>query len=139
MRNRAQSTYWRKYEVDVHVFDRIDTEGKAYVLGFIAADGYVGRDGLGFTLHERDIDILEQIRIVLSSTHILRPIARARVVPADVDTVLKVDLEKVAKYKGARAEQAVMLEDGMTLGAFLEAGGDKGFLRFYMRDGAVSI
>ena len=67
------------------------------------------------------------------------PIARARVVPADVDTVLKVDLEKVAKYKGARAEQAVMLEDGMTLGAFLEAGGDKGFLRFYMQDGAVSI
>ena len=67
------------------------------------------------------------------------PIARARVVPSDVEAVLVVNAAKIAGYKGARADNAKMLEDGMTLGAFLEAGGDKGFLRFYMRDGAVSI
>lgn len=67
------------------------------------------------------------------------PITRSRVVPSDLEAVLVVDAEKIAKYKGARADNAKMLEDGMTLGAFIEAGGDKGFLRFYMRDGAVSI
>ena len=67
------------------------------------------------------------------------PIARSRVVPSDLEAVLQVNAEKIAKYKGARADNAKMLEDGMTLGAFIEAGGDKGFLRFYMRDGAVSI
>ena len=67
------------------------------------------------------------------------PITRSRVVPSDEATVLHVDADKVAKYKGARADNAKALEDGMTLGDFLAAGGDKGFLRFYMRDGAVSI
>ena len=70
------------------------------------------------------------------------PIKVSRVVPSDEATVLRVDaekVEKIAKYKVARADNAKMLEDGMTLGAFIEAGGDKGFLRFYMRDGAVSI
>lgn len=67
------------------------------------------------------------------------PIKVSRVVPSDEATVLRVDADKVAKYKGARADHAKPLEDGMTLGDFLAAGGDKGFLRFYMRDGAVSI
>ena len=66
-------------------------------------------------------------------------VGHSRVVPTDESTVLIVNAEKIAKYKGARADNAKMLEDGMTLGAFIEAGGDKGFLRFYMRDGAVSI
>lgn len=79
MRHREQATYWRKYQVDVHALDQIDTEGKAYVLGFVAADGYVDTEKVGFTLHKRDTDILEQIRMVLGSTHPLRIADRDRV------------------------------------------------------------
>ncbi len=77
-KKRAQSTYWRKYKVNETTFDSIDTEAKAYLLGFIAADGYVSRDGLGFTLHERDKDILETILAITGSTHVIRPITRNR-------------------------------------------------------------
>jgi len=74
-----RTEYWRKYEINEHALDIIDTEAKAYILGFIAADGYVGKDGLGFTLHERDAGILPRIQVVLGSTHKIRPIARNRV------------------------------------------------------------
>lgn len=68
----------RMYLVNAHALDVIDTEAKAYLLGFIAADGYVSGDGLGFTLHQKDADILCQVKDVLGSTHPLRPIARDR-------------------------------------------------------------
>jgi hypothetical protein len=74
-----RTEYWRKYEIDEHALEVIDAEGKAYVLGFITADGAVDGDGLNFTLHEQDIDILAQIKNVLGSTHKIRPIARKRV------------------------------------------------------------
>jgi hypothetical protein len=80
VRNRKVATYWRKHAVDESALDAVDTEGKAYVLGFIAADGYVSGNGLGFTIHERDIDVLEIVKTVLGSTHPIRPVKRNRVV-----------------------------------------------------------
>lgn len=46
---------------------------------------------------------------------------------------------KIASYKGARSQYAVLLADGQTIAEYLEAGGDKGFLSFYLRDGACSV
>lgn len=65
---RAKSTY-RKYSIDEHYFDNIDTEEKAYILGLLYADGgncskknhYI----VSLTLHPKDIDILEKIRFAL--------------------------------------------------------------------------
>lgn len=54
----------RKYEIDEYFFEKIDTEEKAYVLGFLYADGCVSSRGnsFRFILHSKDIDILEKIR-----------------------------------------------------------------------------
>lgn len=43
-------------------FDTIDTEHKAYWLGFIFADGCVNRNQLSIEIHEKDKELLEQFK-----------------------------------------------------------------------------
>jgi hypothetical protein len=57
----------RRYTIDHTFFSSIDTEDKAYILGFIAADGCVGLGTLRIGLHPRDTDILEKIRARMQS------------------------------------------------------------------------
>ena len=47
----------RKYQVNEFFFDEIDSEEKAYWLGFIYADGYVNTNGnkFGINLSLKDI------------------------------------------------------------------------------------
>lgn len=54
----------RKYEIDENYFDIIDSEHKAYTLGFLYADGYNNekKNIVKISLMEDDIDILKQIR-----------------------------------------------------------------------------
>lgn len=61
----------RKYEVDHHFFDVIDTEEKAYWLGFLAADGYVTTKGnyVGLSLDVKDGDHLEKFAKAIGSTY----------------------------------------------------------------------
>ena len=53
----------RKYTLDEHFFDVIDTEPKAYIWGFLAADGYVDETNgrLSWALNVQDINVLEKI------------------------------------------------------------------------------
>lgn len=64
----------RRYQVDETYFDAIDSENKAYALGFIVADGYVDEElnRIVIALHAKDEDILVKIRKVMSSTHPIR-------------------------------------------------------------------
>lgn len=59
----------RKYSLDTDFFKNIDSEEKAYILGFIMADGYIESTGrsLAIKLHKKDIDILEKIKRCLNS------------------------------------------------------------------------
>lgn len=56
----------KKFQCDEKFFDVIDTEEKAYWLGFIYADGYVSKQKygkkVGITLSENDIDHLEKFK-----------------------------------------------------------------------------
>lgn len=68
--------------------------------------------------------------------------APVRRVPSSEASIITIDEEqakRIAGYKGARAQYAQPLRDGQTLGDYLHAGGDRGFLRFYIRDGACSV
>lgn len=59
------------YEVDKTFFNNINTEEKAYILGFICADGHI--DAIAYriviTLQDSDYQLLEKIREVMHSTH----------------------------------------------------------------------
>lgn len=63
----------RKYTVDENFFATIDTEAKAYTLGMIVTDGWIGYHRtskvFGIQLKESDRPILESIRDAMQSTH----------------------------------------------------------------------
>lgn len=59
----------RKYEINHDLFEIIDSENKAYWLGFIAADGHITRNGIKIVLALKDIDQLEKFKMFLNSNH----------------------------------------------------------------------
>ena len=59
----------RQYKLNEHYFDKIDTPNKAYILGFLYADGcnYSKKGTISMSLAEGDKDILERIRLEVDS------------------------------------------------------------------------
>ena len=66
---RSLSETFRKYNLDENYFDNIDTPNKAYILGFLYADGNVGNNKyvMQITLQEEDKHILDQFKIELNT------------------------------------------------------------------------
>jgi len=64
---KSQSELQRKYNIDETFFDVIDTEEKAYFLGFLYADGYnnTDRNSVTLSLKEDDKEILEILNNIL--------------------------------------------------------------------------
>lgn len=52
----------RKYDLDTSYFKNIDTEFKAWILGWIASDGCIGKNIISIALHKKDIDVLKLIQ-----------------------------------------------------------------------------
>ena len=69
---RSQSES-HKLPVDSHFFSEINTEEKAYWLGFMYADGYITKCGnrttMGVSLHDSDSEHLEAFKKPLRSEH----------------------------------------------------------------------
>src|SRR5579859_2720079 len=76
---RLSSTYKSKYIINDNFFDTIDTEEKAYILGFLYADGnnYVNNNcyEVSINLVEEDKSILEEILRLLSPDNKLKKIS----------------------------------------------------------------
>lgn len=64
---KSQSELQRKYNIDETFFDVINTEEKAYFLGFLYADGYnnTDRNSVALSLKEDDKEILEILNNLL--------------------------------------------------------------------------
>ena len=67
-RDRRLST--RKYTLNEHYFDEIDTPIKGYIYGFLLSDGSNNPDKqtVSISLQESDVDILERMRQEIGST-----------------------------------------------------------------------
>lgn len=62
--------YARSHVFDTNFFSNIDTEQKAYILGFIAADGGLDRTwGCKISLHPKDLDILQKIATAMNCNY----------------------------------------------------------------------
>lgn len=57
------------YSCDENYFEEIESEEKAYILGFISADGNISKTALRIRLQILDIDILQKIKICMNSNH----------------------------------------------------------------------
>lgn len=71
---RSRSEALKQYYCNERYFETIDTEGKAYWLGFIMADGCIhvpsrGSPRLIIGLHKKDIDHLYRLKRSLQSSH----------------------------------------------------------------------
>lgn len=66
----------KKYVSDTNFFEKIDSEEKAYWLGFLYADGYVRvRDNsyeLKLKLSQRDVEHIEKFKKAIKSTNIIK-------------------------------------------------------------------
>ena len=64
----------RTYKVNEHYFDEIDTPEKAYILGFLDADGsnYMPKQTISMSLQKGDRPILERINKEIGNEHPLR-------------------------------------------------------------------
>jgi hypothetical protein len=59
----------RKHSMNELFFEKIDNEQKAYILGFIFADGHVGEKVVAFKIKKNDVDILEKINAAIESKY----------------------------------------------------------------------
>ena len=66
---KDQSLAHRTYRINQHVFDSIDSEIKAYLLGFLTADGCnkTDRDTVELTIAKKDIEIVELFKELLET------------------------------------------------------------------------
>lgn len=62
---------------NIRYFENIDTNTKAYFVGFIAADGSIGKPGfpsLSITLHSKDVCILDKLKEEIGFEHKIQTI-----------------------------------------------------------------
>ena len=61
----------RRYTFNEHYFDVIDSQDKAYWLGFFAADGYnhVSKGYIELRLHNQDREILEKFKVSINASN----------------------------------------------------------------------
>ncbi len=74
VKHKNGSNTCRTYNVNEDFFENIDSEEKAYILGFIAADGYVDEKAhrIVFGINVQDVDVLEKIKSSMNSDHPIR-------------------------------------------------------------------
>ena len=67
---RKSNVLNRKYTLDQHYFDKIDTQEKAYILGLLYADGCIvpSKHFVTISLQESDVDVLKKINDELKSS-----------------------------------------------------------------------
>lgn len=73
---KIKGNHYRKYFHDEDFFEKIDSEEKAYWLGFMFADGYIvdnekryGQDAFALTLAKDSIDSLEKFKKSIKATN----------------------------------------------------------------------
>lgn len=83
---------YSKYTLNEDYFKEINTENKAYILGFIAADGYVHHHGVTIKINKKDKDVLDFIKKELNHNSPLKEITEDRIVLNICSTILSKDL-----------------------------------------------
>lgn len=63
------NNFYKSKSCDEKYFDVIDSEYKAYILGFIYADGYITNNTFGIKLSIKDIELLNIIKNAIKSEH----------------------------------------------------------------------
>jgi hypothetical protein len=76
IQRRENSDNSRRFKFDFDYFEKIDSEEKAYILGFIYADGCMSKvqNYIRIIIHSKDIDVLEKINKSLGSNYPIKKV-----------------------------------------------------------------
>lgn len=135
---RPQHIVQRKYNINLSYFNIINSEKKAYILGFLYADGYnqETKNQVRLTLHEQDIDILYKIKEELSyNDKPLFKIEKNNSIYYDL-SINSLEISKDLAKLGCVQKKTFKL----TFPDFLDKELEKHFIRGYFDgDGSISI
>lgn len=62
----------RYINLNDNFFKNIDSEAKAYLLGWIASDGTINKSGFTIAIHEKDLSTLEQLKNIINSDTLIK-------------------------------------------------------------------
>lgn len=104
----------KDYEFDCDYFEKIDSEDKAYFLGFIAADGALVDNGRGvlvlsISINEKDVMVLEKLKEHMKAEHPIKQLARNQVRITITRKKLASDLMKLGIHERKSLDLEPML------------------------------
>lgn len=67
---------YNKHTLIFNYFENIDSEDKAYWLGYITADGTISKDKYKMALTSKDLEIIEKFKFNIETTHPITTITR---------------------------------------------------------------
>lgn len=85
-------------DLDVNFFQEIDSEEKAYLLGFIFADGSVSNGEFFLKIHERDIEIIHKFRELVHSNCKITTKSRGNTVISSIAIKNNLFCDNLKKY-----------------------------------------
>lgn len=110
---RTNSEAHQKYYVDEHYFEKIDTLSKAYLLGFLCADGFVTkRNEIGIGVNKKDISIVEFFQRELKTNKPIKLIKRTNSAELRVQNVF---LFKQITSLGVIPNKSLVLDIGQVI------------------------
>jgi hypothetical protein len=101
-----------KYNINDYMFNNIDTEEKAYILGFIASDGHISKNRSYFRIHihKKDIKLLNDIKNYISKD--LKIIEKDNMVSLTVSSKqISNDICKLLKIPGGKKSDIVQFPE----------------------------
>jgi hypothetical protein len=87
----GKNNYNFKYNKNESFFENIDSEVKAYLLGWVAGDGHIKKDGLYVSINKNDSEIIDIFRYNISPDY--KPIYSSR----DNTITIKINSVKIVK------------------------------------------
>lgn len=129
-----------KYPCNINYFDKIDTLNKAYLLGFLCADGYVtDRNEIGITVSIKDKGIVEFFKQELKSSKPIKTLNREH--PAVELRIQNRYLASVLKKYGIvpRKTLIINIEDVINKSNLNEKQISIFLLGYFDGDGCISI
>ena len=97
----------REHTIDDSYFEKINNHKKAYILGFLYADGSIDKNGFSFGIHKRDVKILEFIKKELKTDYSIKtncdPYIRFQIVSAKITkNLISLGIVRKKTYKSKK-------------------------------------
>ena len=69
LNNKKMNIRCNRLNIDSDIFKKIDSSDKCYLLGIICSDGSIDKDGYGFQVSSKDLEIPKYVKEILKSNH----------------------------------------------------------------------